>query len=234
MQENRFLEELTLLNIKYDDEKLSQLNKYYEMLVEWNEKINLTAITEKEQVYLKHFYDSLTFLKAIDLNEIESLCDVGTGAGFPGLVLKIFYPHLKLTLIDSLNKRTIFLNEVVKELGLKDVEIIHTRCEEYALKNREVYDVVTARAVANLSMLMEYCSPLVKKDGYFIPMKAVVEEEINATKKASNELSLKLLEVIEFNLPIEESKRTIIKYRKENICNKKYPRKFSEMKKKPL
>lgn len=234
MTKDNFILELKEIGIICDEEKLNKLDKYYELLVEWNEKINLTAITDYEQVYLKHFYDSLTIVKTINLNDIETLCDVGTGAGFPGIVLKIIYPHLKLTLIDSLNKRTIFLQNVVDELKLENVDIIHTRCEEYAINVRERFDVVTARAVASLSMLIEYCSPLVKVNGFFIPMKGNVDNELESSQHAIEALSLQVKDIVKFNLPVEESERTIIKFLKTKETNKKYPRKFSEMKKKPL
>ncbi len=133
MTKEEFIKAIAKMNIDYTEEKLSKLEKYYELLVEWNKKMNLTAITDKKEVYLKHFFDSLTLTKVIDLNKEKSLCDIGTGAGFPGIVLKIFFPHLKITLIDSLNKRLIFLNEVVKVLKLENVELIHARAEEYAL-----------------------------------------------------------------------------------------------------
>ena len=155
MNELEFTSEVSKLNIKLDEDKLSKLKRYYELLVEWNEKMNLTGITELEQVYLKHFYDSLTLHKIIDLNQNLSLVDIGTGAGFPGLVLKIVFPNLKITLIDSLNKRIEFLKFVINELGLKDIEAIHTRCEEYGIKNREIFDIATARAVAPLNILLE-------------------------------------------------------------------------------
>ena len=151
-----FIEELSKIGIELDELKLANLERYFELLVEWNEKMNLTGITKKEDVYLKHFYDSLTLFKAIDLNKVETLCDIGTGAGFPGLVIKIAFPNIKVTLVDSLNKRINFLNEVIKELNLENIETISTRVEEYGVKNREIYDVVVARAVASLPVLLEY------------------------------------------------------------------------------
>ena len=234
MIENRFIEEVNKLGIELSTKQLVQFNKYYELLVEWNEKINLTAITKKEEVYLKHFYDSLTLTKVIDLSNVESLCDIGTGAGFPGLVLKIVFPNLKVTLIDALEKRIKFLNLVINELNLENIETIHARSEEYGIKNREIYDVVTARAVASLPILIEYCVPLVKVEGYFIPLKANISQEIILSQNAIKELRLKEKEKTEFLLPIENSKRTIIKYQKIEKTNKKYPRKNAEIKKRPL
>ena len=172
MIEKEFVSELLNLNINITEEQLKQLNKYFELLVTWNEKINLTAITKKEDVYLKHFYDSLTLNKIVNLNEIDSLCDIGTGAGFPGMVIKILFPNIKITLVDALNKRINFLNTVIDELNLKDITAIHARIEEYGIKNRSKYDIVTARAVTSLPVLLEYAIPLVKVNGYFIQMKA--------------------------------------------------------------
>lgn len=227
-----FKKALLDLNIPVTLEKLEKLEKYYELLISFNEKINLTAITDKNEVYLKHFYDSLTIVKVIDLEKQETLCDVGTGAGFPGVVLKIFYPHLKLTLVDALNKRIIFLQELVKELGLENVEFVHARAEEYALKNREKFDVVTARAVASLNVLLEYTIPMVKVSKYFIAMKA--NENLENYKNAFNLLDVETVINQEFLLPIENSKRMLIKFKKNRVTDKKYPRRFSEIKKKPL
>lgn len=234
MNEKEFVKSLNELNIDISDFQLKQLDKYYSLLVNWNEKINLTSIIKKEEVYLKHFYDSVTLVKAIDLNQPLSLVDLGTGAGFPGIVLKILFPNLKITLIDSLNKRIEFLKLVIDELNLNDIEAIHIRSEEYALKNREKFDIVTARAVASLPILLEYSIPLLKVNGYFIPMKANISQEITDSQNALNLLDSKIVDVIEFNLPKEESKRTLIKIKKVKETNKKYPRKYSEIKKKTL
>lgn len=234
MNQNKFVEELNKLNIKITDQQLNQLEKYYELLIEWNKKINLTNITEKDQVYLKHFYDSLTISKVIDLNNIETLCDIGTGAGFPGLVLKIIYPNLKITLVDSLNKRIEFLKLVIKELNLKNIEVYHERAEKFAKENIEKYDVVTARAVAHLSILLEYSIPMVKVNKYFIAMKANIDEELEESNNALKVLDSKIIQIEKFLLPIEESNRAIIKIEKQTKTNSKYPRKNSEIKKKRL
>lgn len=230
MTEEIFVNYLKELNIEITPEKLEQLNKYYNLLIEWNEKINLTSITKKEDVYLKHFYDSLTLNKSIDLNSVSTLCDIGTGAGFPGLVLKIMFPHLKITLLDSLNKRTEFLKLVITELNLTDIEVINSRAEEY--KNREFFDIVTARAVAPLNILLELATPISKK--YVILMKANCEEELKNTKNLYKELSLELESKEEFLLPFENSKRTIIRYLKTSKTNSKYPRRYDQIKKRPL
>ena len=178
MQINEFIEALKELNIEIDEDKLKKLENYYKLLIEWNEKINLTGITEKKDVYLKHFYDSLTLNKYINLKDINSLCDIGTGAGFPGIVLKIVFPNIHITLVDSLNKRIIFLKEVINKLELKDIEVYNERAEEYAKKVREKFDLVTCRAVARLPILLEYSIPLVKVGGVFAPLKANIDSEL--------------------------------------------------------
>ncbi len=225
-----FLEETKKLGINLTQQQLTQLEEYYNLLIEWNEKINLTRITEKEDVYLKHFYDSLTLVKVIDLNNDLSLCDVGTGAGFPGLVLKICFPNLKITLVDSLQKRINFLNEVITKLNLKNIEAVHDRAEDYAKKHREEYDIVTSRAVANLRVLSELTIPMVKVGGYFAPMKANVDDEITEAKDIINKLNGKLERKETFNLPIEESIRNILLIKKESKTNPVYPRRMDKRK----
>ncbi len=234
MKKEEFIKELEKLNIIINEHQLNQLEKYYELLINWNKVMNLTTITLKEDVYLKHFYDSLTIVKLIDLNTVDNLCDVGTGAGFPGIVLKILFPNLKVILIDSLNKRINFLNEVINKLNLEKITTIHTRIEEYGLKNREQYDIVVARAVAPLNILLEYCIPIVKTNGYFIAMKGNAKEEMVNSQNAMKLLNAKIENLETFNLPFENSVRTIIKIKKNNITDKKFPRKYSDIKKKPL
>jgi 16S rRNA (guanine527-N7)-methyltransferase len=234
MSEKIFVEELKKLGIDITDNQLSQLNIYYELLVEKNKVMDLTNIIEKKSVYLKHFYDSLTLSTVCNLKKINNLCDIGTGAGFPGLVIKIIYPNIDIVLVDSLDKRIKFLNEVIESLGLKKIETIHIRAEEYAKKNREYFDVVTSRAVAKLSVLTELCLPLVKIGGCFIAMKANAEEEIKDIDKNLSILNSKIDKIYSFILPEENSKRTLIKIKKEKNTDKKYPREFKEIKKKPL
>lgn len=233
MNKDRFIEEVNKINIKITDKKLEQLQKYYELLIEYNKVMNLTGITEKEDVYLKHFYDSLTIAKIIDLNNENSLCDLGSGAGFPGIVIKIFYPNLNIVLVDSLNKRINFLNTVIKELDLKDIVAIHTRIEEYAKVNKEKFDVVTARAVAPLNILLELGINLVKIGKYFIAMKGNIENEPNYNN-AIKTLNCSLGNVVKFKLPIEDSNRSLVKIIKEKSTPKLFPRKFNEIKKKSL
>ena len=233
MNKEEFINALKELDIDLNDKILNDLEIYYEMLVDYNKHTNLTRITEKNDVYLKHFYDSLTIIKAVKLRN-ESLLDVGTGAGFPGLVLKIVFPKLKVTLVDSLNKRIVFLNNVIEKLNLKDVVAIHERAEDFAKCNRESFDIVTSRAVANLSVLSELCIPFVKVCGYFIPMKADAKDEIKLASKAIKTLGGVIRKTFEFKLYNNECERTLILIEKLSCTNVKYPRKYSEIKKKPL
>lgn len=233
MNINNFIDYLEKLGIKYTNCQLNQLEMYYEILIEYNKVMNLTGITNKEDVYLKHFYDSLTISKIIDLNNYNSLCDIGTGAGFPGIVLKIFYPNLKVTLIDSLNKRINFLNDVIQKLKLTNIEAIHCRIEEYAKINREKYDIVTSRAVAPLNILLEYAIPIVKSGKYFIAMKGKEENE-ELYHNAIKILQSEICNICKFKLPIENSERTLYKIKKNNKTSTKYPRKYIEIKKKSL
>ncbi len=229
-----FINELKKINIEINQDQLEQLEKYYQLLIEWNEKINLTRITEKKDVYLKHFYDSLTINKVLNLSTITSLCDLGTGAGFPGIVIKILFPNIDITLVDSLNKRIIFLNDVITKLGLKKITTIHSRIEEYGKINRNKYDLVTARAVAPLNILLEYAMPIVKKDKYFLAMKANANEELKQSNNAIKIMNSKLLKKEEFILPFEESNRTLLLFQKVDVTNNKYPRNNNEIKKHPL
>ncbi len=225
-----FIEETKKLGIELTSQQLEKLNQFYELLISWNQKMNLTRIIEKEDVYLKHFYDSLTLSKVIDLKQDLTLCDVGSGAGFPGIVLKICFPNLKITLLDSLQKRVNYLNEIIKELDLKNIEAIHTRAEDYAKQNREKFDIVTARAVANLKILSELCIPMVKVNGLFIAMKANVEEEIENSTEILKKLDSKIEKIEIFYLPIENSIRNIIMIQKQKPTNNLYPRRIEKMK----
>ena len=206
MNKEEFIKELEKININISKEQLNKLNRFYELLIEWNQKINLTRIVEEQDVYLKHFYDSLTLNKALDLNKVNTLCDVGTGAGFPGIVLKIIFPNIKIVLIDSLQKRVNYLNEIIKELGLKNIEAIHTRGEDY----KGQFDVVTSRAVANIEKLLDYTMHLVSNNGVFVAMKGNIEEELNESVKSKIEKKYKILNIIQFELPIEQSKRALV------------------------
>ena len=206
MNKEEFLEECKKINVELTEEQINQLNQFYQLMIEWNEKINLTRITEEQDVYLKHFYDSLTLNKVVNLKEVQTLCDVGTGAGFPGIVLKICFPQLQITLVDSLQKRVNYLNEVIKELKLQGIEAIHARGEEF----KGQFDVVTARAVANIEKLVGYTMHLVKKDGVFVAMKGNIEEEL--TTEVQNKLCRKynIIQVEQFILPKENSVRSLV------------------------
>lgn len=234
MSEKQFINSLRELGININDEQLKKLNDYFNMLVEKNKVMNLTAITSKEEVYLKHFYDSATIVKIVDLNSIDSLCDLGTGAGFPGIVLKILYPKLNITLVDSLQKRINFLNEVIEKLNLKNIVTVHARMEEFVKNHEEKFDVITARAVAHLSILLEYSIKGIKIGGKFIAMKSSIEEELKESDNAISKLGFKLENVVNFNLPIIEAKRSLVSLEKIKKTNMKYPRKYSDIKKKPL
>lgn len=234
MKIDEFIESLRKLNIEITSRQLEQLEEYYNLLVEWNEKINLTRITLKDDVYLKHFYDSATIVKVIDLNKINNFCDFGTGAGFPGIVIKILFPSLNVTLVDSLNKRINFLNIVIEKLKLEKIVAIHSRIEDFARTHREKFDLVTARAVASLPVLLEYATGIIKKDKYFVAMKASIDEELEQSINAQKILKIKLIDKNSFLLPKENSVRNILLFQKQERTNLKYPRNPSEIKKKPL
>ncbi|WP_453992634.1 16S rRNA (guanine(527)-N(7))-methyltransferase RsmG [Bacillus nitroreducens] len=208
--------------------QLNQFETYYKLLVEWNEKMNLTAITEKPEVYLKHFYDSISAAFYFDFSREASICDVGAGAGFPSIPLKICFPHLKISIVDSLQKRITFLEELSKELKLEDMTFYHDRAETFGQKAeiRESFDIVMARAVARMSVLSELCLPLVKVNGTFIAMKAAsVAEELEDGKKAIATLGGSVSNVHHFLLPLENSDRNIVIIDKKKTTPKKYPRK---------
>lgn len=223
------------IDIMFTDEQLNKFYKYMELLITWNEKINLTAITEPKEIILKHFIDSLTINKYVRNN--ETLLDVGTGAGFPGIPLKIYRPELNVVLVDSLNKRINFLNEVISELNLENIETIHSRVEEFGKnkKYREKFDIVTARAVANLSVLSEYLLPLTKINGKCICMKgSEIEKECDESKNAINILGGKIKNVEKFNLPNSDILRNIVIIDKIKETPNKYPRKAGTPAKEPI
>jgi len=209
MNEQEFISELEKINITLTKIQLNQLKQFYKILIEVNQSVNLTRITEKEEVYEKHFYDSLTLSKVINLNEVNTLLDIGTGAGFPGLVLKIVYPNLKITLIDSLQKRVNFLNRVINDLQLKDIEALHVRAEDYQNKNIK-YDLVVSRAVARLPKLLKYSLPFVDKEGLFIAMKANLTTEIEESQSILKSNKFYLQQIESFTLPKEKSVRNLV------------------------
>lgn len=234
MNKDEFIKSISDLGITLTDNQINQLEEYCNFLLEYNTHTNLTAIKEPKQVYLKHFYDSLTFVKAIDPSKYEKLLDIGTGAGFPGMVLKIVYPNLEVTLLDSNNKKINFLRELTMRLGLTKVNFFHGRAEEFTIKNRERFDIVTARAVSNMTVLSELCLPLTKVGGYFIAMKGSNIDEITEAKHAITILGGHLENIINFTLPMEESGRNIAKILKEKPTPKEYPRRYEKIVKSPL
>ena len=237
MSNRRFDQELETLGIRLTDVQKRQFDRYYELLIEWNRVMNLTGITEYDEVNLKHFTDSLTIVRIKDMENVSTLIDVGTGAGFPGIPVKIAFPHIKVTLLDSLNKRIKFLNQVVEELDLKDVVTLHGRAEDYAKKQeyREQFDLCVSRAVANLSTLSEYCLPFVKKEGCFISYKSAdSDEEIQQSQNALDILGGKIEKVDKFMLPGSDMGRALVMVEKVKNTPKKYPRKAGMPSKEPL
>lgn len=232
MNEIEFIEYLKELNIEINEEQLKKLRYYSDFLIEYNKKVNLTSIINKKDIYLKHFFDSLTLYKAIDLKKVNTLCDVGTGAGFPGVVIKILFPNIEVTLIESINKKTVFLKELVKKLNI-NIEIINIRAEEYSKNNKNKYDLVTCRALSKLNTISEICIPMTKIGGYFIPMKGEINSEIENIEYLKL-LNSKIEKIYEFNLPIENSKRSLIKINKYKKCDEKYPRSYKNIVDNPL
>ena len=232
-----FESKLKELGITLNNTQKQQFVKFYELLIEWNQVMNLTGITEYEEVNEKHFIDSLSIVKAVDMDSVATVIDIGTGAGFPGIPLKIAFPHLKMVLLDSLNKRVQFLNTVIDTLELTDIETIHGRAEDFAKQTqyREQFDLCVSRAVANLATLSEYCIPYVKQEGMFIPYKSgEIEEELQNSKKAVHVLGGKIEDVIKFQLPGTKIGRSFVKIRKVQNTAKKYPRKAGLPGKEPI
>ncbi len=227
------------LGISLDIQQMKQFYHYYELLVEWNKVMNLTAITELEEVISKHFLDSLSLIKAVNFSENDSMrmIDIGTGAGFPGIPLKIAFPELEITLLDSLNKRVKFLDTVIDQLCLKKISTIHGRAEDFGrdVKYREQYDYCVSRAVANISTLSEYCLPFVKVGGSFIPYKSgKIDEELETGKKAISVLGGEIQSVVRFGLIGAEGDRTLVVIKKIEKTAKKYPRKAGMPSKEPI
>lgn len=232
-----FDSKLQELGILLNRRQKEQFVSFYELLVEWNKVMNLTGITEKEEVNEKHFIDSLSIVKAVDMNSVTTLIDIGTGAGFPGIPLKIAFPHLNVVLLDSLNKRIRFLDTVIDTLGLEHIDTIHGRAEDFAKLSeyREQFDICVSRAVANLTTLSEYCMPYVKKQGLFVPYKSgEIDEEVQQSKGAIHILGGKLENVVKFQLPGSEINRSFVMIRKTQNTPKKYPRKAGLPSKEPL
>ena len=245
-----FEEALKEFNIVLNENQIAQFEAYFHLLTEWNEKINLTAITERDEVYVKHFLDSLSLVRVFALLEKKSgkkysdgtfrIIDVGTGAGFPGIPLKILYPELQVTLMDSLNKRITFLKEVIQSLSLNEsgsIQAVHGRAEDlgHDIVYREKYDLVVSRAVSNLATLSEYCLPFAKTGGFFIPYKSEkAEEELEGSKNAIALCGGKYIKEESFVLPQSDLKRTLLVIEKKKSTPKQYPRKAGVLAKKPL
>ena len=226
MNKDEFIKNCKLLNIEINEDIYIKFNEYYHLLVEWNNKFNMTTIIEEKDVFLLHFYDSLCLSRVIS-NNIKSICDFGTGAGFPGMALAIVYQNINFTLIESNNKKCIFLNTVKEKLKLKNVEIINDRMEKYSKENIEKYDLITCRAVTSIPILLELSVSSVKINGLIVPLKSNVNEEINKYKYLEKELSIKLITIIDYLLPINNAERTIPVYKKIGKTNPKYPRNYN-------
>lgn len=234
MTEKDFIEYINKLPLKIDEKKLELINIYYNFLIDYNKNVNLTAIVDKNEALLKHYYDSLTPTLVLNFNEINSILDIGTGAGFPGVVLKIFFPHLKLTLLDSNHKKTDFLEKLISKLKLNDVKIICQRSELYAKNNNDQFDLVIARAVKNLDILLEISLPMVNINGYFIAMKGKLEKELEENLNVIELLGGKIKNKFDLFLPIDNSKRTLLLIKKTSTTPKCYPREYSQITKKAL
>lgn len=239
MNPEKFVLELSKHNFELTNKQKQQFKLYFKMLIEVNEHVNLTRITEEDEVYLKHFYDSITplFTFGAVFKDGATLCDVGAGAGFPSIPLKILKPGLKVTIVDSLQKRLNFLKDLISELGLTDVELVHGRAEDVGQNKlyRERFDIVTARAVARMSVLSEYCLPLVKKGGYFVALKGPkAEDELDDGKKALEVLGGKLIKDEELTLQASEEERTLVLVQKVKSTPKKYPRQAGTPRRKPI
>lgn len=229
MTKEEFILYCDKLNIKVSEEVYSKFFTYFEMLVEWNNKFNMTTILEEKDVFLLHFYDSLCLSKVVDLNKEVSLCDFGTGAGFPGLPIAIVFPKVSITLVESNQKKCMFLNAVKESLKLENVTIINDRIENYSSKEREKFDIVTCRAVTSIPMILEMAASLVKVNGFLVPLKSNCEEELVKYSYLESELGIKLIQKEVYTLPINDAYRVIPVYKKEKVTDKKYPRSYNSL-----
>lgn len=234
MKINEFIEAIKNINVNINDEILKSLEIYSKELKQYNEHTNLTAIKEIEDIYLKHFFDSILVAKYVDFKNIESIIDIGTGAGFPGLVLKIFFPHLKVTLLDSNNKKTKFLEYISDKLNLNDIEIVNDRAENFIKTKRHSYDLCISRAVSELRIILELGLPFVKLDGKLVALKGNYEKEYEHVEETLKVLDAQLVNIQEDILPIEESRRTFLIYKNNKLISNEYPRTYEKIKKKPL
>jgi len=229
MNKEEFIENCKLLNINITEDIYNKLNTYYELLIEWNNKFNMTTIVDKKDVFLLHFYDSLCLTKIGNLNNYKNICDFGTGAGFPGLVISIIFSDLKVTLIESNNKKCTFLNNVKEKLNLNNVIIINDRMENYSLKNKEKFDLITCRAVTSIPIILELSIAALKTNGLLVPLKSNCDDEIIKYKYLEKELNIELINKIDYTLPINKANRTIPIYKKINKTSDKYPRSFNKI-----
>ena len=227
MNKDEFIKNCECLNIVINDNILDKFEQYYNLLFEWNQKFNLTAITKREDVYLLHFYDSLCLLKAIDLNKYNSLCDFGTGAGFPGIVLALINNKINIALVESNNKKCMFLNEVINKLYLKNVVVINSRMEDFSKNSIEKFDIVTCRAVTSIPIILELSACSIKIGGLLAPLKSNCDEELKKYSYLEKELGLELEKKIDYKLPIINANRTIPIYKKINKTDGKYPRNYN-------
>lgn len=236
MNKDKFIQELKKINIILTDDQVELFNKYAKFLLEYNKTVNLTAIRDIEGVYLKHFYDSCLVINnsLVDFNNVNSLIDIGSGAGFPGVVIKILYPNIELTLLDSNNKKTTFLSKLIEYLNLENVTIVNDRAENFVKNNRQKFDISIARAVSELRIISELCIPLTKVNGYFIALKGNYKEELDSAKSTIKILNSEVEKTIETTLPIEESIRTLIFIKINGIVDNKYPRLYDQIVKKTL
>ncbi len=237
MNDNLLRDKAKEIGIELTDLQIDQFNEFYRLMVEWNKVMNLTGITEYEEVVEKHFIDSLSLVKVIDISQVDSVIDVGTGAGFPGIPLKIAFPHLNITLLDSLNKRIKFLNEVIESIGLENITTIHGRAEDFAKQEnyREQFDLCVSRAVANLATLSEYCLPYVKVGGRFVSYKSgEIDEEVENSKTAIKVLGGKLKKIEKFQLLGTDIGRSFVEIQKVKNTGKKFPRKAGLPAKEPI
>ncbi len=229
MTKEEFILYCDKLNIKISEELYNKFFTYFEMLVEWNNKFNMTTILEEKDVFLLHFYDSLCLSKVVDLNKEVSLCDFGTGAGFPGLPIAIVFPKVSITLVESNQKKCMFLNAVKESLKLENITIINDRIENYSSKEREKFDIVTCRAVTSIPMILEMATSLVKVNGFLVPLKSNCEEELVKYSYLESEIGIKLIQKEVYTLPINDAYRVIPVYKKEKVTDKKYPRSYNSL-----
>lgn len=229
MTKEEFILYCNKLNIKISEELYSKFFTYFEMLVEWNNKFNMTTILEEKDVFLLHFYDSLCLFKVVDLNKEVNLCDFGTGAGFPGLPIAIVFPKISVTLVESNGKKCMFLNAVKDSLKLENVTVVNDRIENFSTKEREKFDIVTCRAVTSIPMILEMATSLVKVNGVLVPLKSNCEEELVKYSYLENELGIKLIQKEVYSLPINDAYRVIPVYKKKKTTDKKYPRSYNSL-----